>query len=252
MKRFCASVIVVAIALLIAPSAFGQTSVCPKDEVLQFGNLFGYSTMVCKKEGEKCGNANSDVFFFYVNRVNNLGCGFLKDCGKCRTPQTANGNLAGRPSYYRYAHNFNINRQNNVNSGVFLDSTKGISKTNGLEFAATEVNKSKTYYAIFNVSVKYQLPKSEKVEYLSCPVALQLAVKPPVTDILDAKLERTKLKVTGTDDKETEFALILQDSSGQVYLKSDLLKRGATETIPDPAPKKKEDAKKEPAPAAKK
>lgn len=234
MKRFIVAIAFVAFALALTPQSKSQT-ICPKNEVLQFGNLFGYSTMICKKDAEgKPTPERSDVLYFFINRVNDMGCGFKADCDKCRTKQVAMRTLGGRANYYAYNHNFNINRENNVNNGVFLDATKDVSRTEGFTFAkATVAGQQEAYFAIFKVSIKYQLPESEDVDYLVCNVALQLAQKPGVSDFLDAEVDKANLKVT-QGDEEVEYALVLRDAANQVFLKTPLLKRVDKDPIKAP------------------
>ncbi|MEM7782131.1 MAG: hypothetical protein AAF939_05175 [Planctomycetota bacterium] len=211
----------------------GQT-ICPKNEILQFGNLFGYSTVVCKKDKDgQCATENSDLIFFYINRVNDMGCGFGKKCDGCKTNQVSIKPLSRTASYFAYQHNYNINRQNNINNGVFLDATSGISKTADFQFAKAGEDKAAKFFAIFQISVKYQLPGTDKIEYLTGPAALQLAVEPPVSEYLEATVEGANLRVTDGDASK-DYGLILRDNANQVFLKSPLIQRTNKDPLPDP------------------
>lgn len=194
MSRILLSLLVSTIAL--TSTTYAQ-SVCPNEEILIFGSAYGYTTTVCSKDGKNCGQAASSTIVFYHDKVSKTGCADAPNCDSCasklpKSDAKAEGNFvyAGRQ--------------------IFLDTTDGISKLDNLQFAMVEGDKSDTHYAVFEVSVVYNL-KGKDPAFFACPIALQLPGDPGIPSPLravDKTVEGETQLIVTDDGKETSYKIV--------------------------------------------
>ena len=213
------------LSLLVATVAFANTTVdaqslCPNEEILIFGSTYGYTTVGCKKDGKECGKVASSTIVFYPNKVSNTGCADAPNCQACaaklpKADAKAKGNFVygGRQ--------------------IFLDTTNGVSKLERLQFAMVEGDKSDTHYAVFEVSVVYNLKGKDPI-FFACPIALQLPSDPGIPDPLRAvnkTVEGETQLIVADGDKKTSFKIVeSQGSFGVVNTK--LLRRLDENPVP--------------------
>ena len=221
-SRILLSLLLVAIALT-STTACGQT-VCPNEEILIFGSAFGYTTTLCNKDGKKCEKTASSTIVFYHDKIAKTGCAKAPNCESCaaklpKSDAKAKGNFVygGRQ--------------------IFLDTTDGVSKLGNLQFAMVEGDRSDTHYAVFEVSVVYNLEGKDPV-FFACPIALQLPGDPGIPDPLSAvnKTVEGETQLIVTDGKkETSFKIVESRGSFGV-VKTKLLRTLDKNPVP-PAPK---------------
>ena len=200
MSRIFLSLLVVVTFACTSNSVFAQ-AVCPNQEILIFGSAYGYTTTVCKKNGMDCGKTASSTIVFYNNKVSKTGCADAPNCQTCsaklpKADAKAKGNF--------------------VYSGrqIFLDTTNGVSKLDNLQFAMVEGDKSDTHYAVFEVSVVYNLEGSDPI-FFACPIALQLPGDPGIPNPLKAAnktVEGETHLIVADGDKKKSFKIV--DSRG--------------------------------------
>jgi len=179
--------------MALASTTLDAQSVCPNEEIIVFGSVYGYTTTVCdKNEKNKCVKKPSSTIVFYQSQISKPGCAKWPKCDNCQEKlPTADPKAKGNFIYG--------GRQ------IFLDTSNGISKLDHLSFAMIEGDKSDTHFAIFEISVVYNLD-GIKPFFFAVPIAIQLPGDPGIPDPLLAANKtvdgETQLVVSDGDKKK--------------------------------------------------
>lgn len=225
MSRILLLTLASAVTLTVAfstSSAYSQSE-CPKEEILIFGSVYGYSTSICNKSGKECSESASTTILFNRNKIRELGCADAPNCGSCasKTPMAA---AKGNFVYH--------GRQ------IFLDTTDGVSKLESLQFAMVEGDKSDTHYAVFELSVAYNLKGKDPI-YFTCPIALQLPGDPAIPGPLEAANKtvegETHLIVTDPETKKDKSYKIVESRGNQGVIKTKLMRKLDKNPVPPTA-----------------
>lgn len=194
MSRILLSITTIA-ALFVSASIANAQSTCPKNEIMIFGSAYGYSAMVCNKNGKDCAPAPSGAILFYGQKVTKTGCGDAAACDTCKTPLAKMDSAKAEKKNWVYR-----GRQ------IFLDTTNGVSKLKSLGFARVTEEKADTYFAIFEIRVAYKM--NDQTKYYLTPVAIQLIGNPGIPGILEATQKMANsapvLEVMDTKSKKTK------------------------------------------------
>lgn len=223
MSRILLLMLASAVALTTT-TAYSQTE-CPKEEILIFGSVYGYTTSICNKSGKKCSDSASPTIVFHRNKVAKVGCADAPNCGTCASKLPKAAAAKGNFVYG--------GRQ------IFLDTTDGVSKLESLQFAMVEGDKSDTHYAVFEISVVYNLEGKDPT-YFACPIAMQLPGDPAIPGPLEAANKtvegETHLIVTDPETKKEKSYKIIEAQGNHGIIKTKLLRTLDKNPVPAAKP----------------